>query len=410
MKPTPTAGGQPEAKERREPKQVLREYRGKLALWVANTVAATFFGLWLGDAASCLDHAKEKVEAAGESIGFVPYREECFLLPPVDDSAGDQSEVKRAEANIADAEQALDRCWIPCWISKDCRRLRREIKQTKASLALLGGDCRGALGTMESLRRDDGLSREAAITWAWAKVETDPSDSSYRQAIDALAKYPQDNACLATTRGSLLRRLALSKAKRDDGLLREALAEHNKALTLNARSALVDYNRAVVLLDLGEAEAAQAALDSAKDHLGGRPDPYWHYAQAKVYELSGDNPRMLDELTVAVESGYPDAEFRLARGWTWLRLGRFQEAQRDFRRAQEMNVRAETSCRRSSQTDLYAEVMWGLSWVQYKEHGPRAVDVESLRLALGRVTDPQLQHDIAADLAEFSRRRTAASP
>jgi tetratricopeptide (TPR) repeat protein len=390
-------------------KKYIKEHRWKLPLWIANTIAATLFGVWLGDVISCVSKAGEKIENATENAGFFPYGEGCFLLPPLIDPGSNKDELALAESRIIEAERALDQCAVPCFFHKECRRLKREIELSKANLDLLRGECKGALQRLEQMKHSGGLSREAAITWAWAKVEADPSADSYRQAIDLLRQYKDEDACLATTRGSLLRRLALSWGEEgQDHLLRTALAEHEKAMSLNSRSVLADYNRAIVLLELGETGEAQSALDHVKDILRGRLDPYWHHAQAKIHDLAGEDQKALDELTAAVESGHLDPEFRLARGWIWLRLGQNKEAERDFNRARSMTVREDTSCRRVSQRDLEAEVIWGLAWVQYKEQGPAAVDIDALRSALAGVSDPRLREEIAADLSEFEKRRKAA--
>jgi tetratricopeptide (TPR) repeat protein len=381
----------------------IREYRRKLIWWSLNTIAAAFVGFWLADAISCIERAKEKVEVASQNTGFLPYSEECFLLPPIVQPTSNANEIASAEKELADAENSLKRCIIPCFFSKKCRELKSELGLSKANFALLTGDCRGALDEIDDLRKYGPLSKEASITWVWAKAEAEPNSSSYRQAIDLLRRK-DDDACLSTTRGSFLRRLALSyKVPRKD-LLRAALVEHNKAIALNPRSVLADYNRAIVLMELGETVEAQMALDAAWDHLQGRQDPYWHSAQAKFYEMIGENQKALAELTAAVESGYPDPEFRLSRGWIWLRLGRYDEAERDFKRAEGMVRRSETSCRRTSRDNLYADVVWGLSWVKYKKDGAEAVDLEALDLALVRATDASLRQAIAADRAEFSRR------
>lgn len=379
-------------------KERLHTHRIGLALWMVSTVLSFFVGVWLTGVIDCLPRAQESVRRAVEGAGYLGQGEDCFFLPPVD-SGGNQNELRLAEGAIADAEQALADCRLRCVIGDCCQGLRRDITLARANLALLSGRCEEALTGLEPARKSSQLSNEEAITWAWAKVETSPDADGLRQAISVLGETKND-ACVATTRGAFLRRLAaLQDGERErEGLLRRALAEQDRAVSLSPRSVLVSYNRAIVFFDLGEVDKAQAALDTAGDYLAGRTDPYWHQAQAQVHYLHGEPNEALANLDAAVETGYPDPGFRLSRGWVLLKERRPRDARRDFERAREMIARQETSCRRLPDDDLLAEVEWGLARARWKETGAGTVDIEALRNILTPGLEHGLRQEIEADL------------
>jgi hypothetical protein len=92
---------------RRGASEAIKKYRWKLLLCTVNTVVAAFFGIWLGDEISCLGKARDKIETAANSTGFLPYREECFILPPVVDIANNQDEILLTEQAVSSADRTL---------------------------------------------------------------------------------------------------------------------------------------------------------------------------------------------------------------------------------------------------------------------------------------------------------------
>ena len=390
----------------------LREHRLALTLWCVSTVLSFFVGLWLTGVTDCLPRAEDSVRRAVESAGYAGQGEDCFILPLVD-SGGNKNELILAAAAIADAERDLADCRLRCLFGNCCRDLRREITLARADLDLLSGRCEEALAEFEPARKGGQLSDQEAITWAWAKVETSPDAGGLGQAISVLRER-NGSACAATTRGAFLRRLAALKESDRENLLRQALAEHDRAVSLSPRSVLASYNRAMVFFDLDEIDKAQAALDSTRDYLAGRTDPYWHQAQAKIHYLHREYDQALGNLNAAVETGYPDPVFRLSRGWLLLELKRPRDARRDFERAREMLARQETSCRRHPDNDLRAEVEWGLARTRFEETGASTVDVNALRAALTAGLEPELRQDIESTLkavaAELQARARTKNP
>ena len=102
-------------------------------------------------------------------------------------------------------------------------------------------------------------------------------------------------------------RVAILKGEKLAALndLNGALAEFQKALEENAQSALVNYRIGEVLFRLG---SYPASMNAYRDALDGDGDPGWtavwsHIALGKIFDLTGQRDRAVNEFQQAVKTG-----------------------------------------------------------------------------------------------------------
>lgn len=147
------------------------------------------------------------------------------------------------------------------------------------------------------------------------------------RALILPALEPHEVATLLNARGRSLR---------ITGRPQEALRDHEAAMRANAGSAEAYLGRALVRLDLGDGEGADADLNTALELF-----PYYSQAWSALGRarfLRGDDARAAAALTRAIELNPEDGEVHAFRGLVHYRRARYEEALADLRRARALHL------------------------------------------------------------------------